>query len=89
MAEVASWVRLRQKVIILPGAVSGTLINLVLALFPGLVYFHAILQPLPIGGSVCHSSAPASPQHFLGARGTASSLLQAIRAAEQHVELQP
>lgn len=66
MAEATSWVRLGQEVVSLPGAVSGVLVNLILALFPSLVHFHAVPQLLPIGGYVCHRSTSVSSHSSSG-----------------------
>ena len=54
MAEVAGVVRLGQEVIPFPGAVSGILVNVILAVVPSLGGIHPILQPLMIGPHVDH-----------------------------------
>lgn len=63
MAEATGGAGFGQEVVFVPCAISGGLIDFVFALLPGLVHFHALLQPIQIGGGVCHSPAPAAPHH--------------------------
>ena len=54
MAEMARVVRLGQEVVPFPGAVSGILVNVVLAVVPSLGGLHPLLQPLMIGPHIDH-----------------------------------
>lgn len=64
MAEATGGAGFGQEVVFGPCPVFGGLINLIFALLPGLVHFHALLQPIQVGGCVCHSPASADPQHL-------------------------
>lgn len=58
MAKVARGIRLGQEVVSLPGAISGILIHVVLALLPSLGGLHTFLQPPVVGTHVDHRSTP-------------------------------
>lgn len=54
MAVAARLIRLGQEVVAFPGAILGILINVILALLPGLGGLHSLLQPPVVGAYVHH-----------------------------------